>query len=295
MDGLKFSKKQSKTLVITLALMICGFSHNVMGKTFNAYPGQYTANLIEVEATNIIRFSVEVWTGYPKHLRITLAGVSAPSVDSDAPKCELALAQEAYEFTKDYMSKAKDIKVTNIFMENTQQTEGVAGINTKTSSLATVLINKGFARSSNEHADEPWCVDEVLSTEKTENAEIAVISGPVKKPETTTGFMQEITEVRVHEGPNRSGEEVYEFRCKGCHEKNTQGAPMPTDNFAWTERLNKGFAVLMEHSMNGYNNYLMPPKGGCRDCNEVEIRGAVIFMLESSGIKLAEGRATRVN
>jgi len=106
------------------------------------------------------------------------------------------------------------------------------------------------------------------------------------KQATTTGFMQEITETRIHVGPERSGKEIYEFRCKGCHARNTQGAPMPDDKFAWSTRLRKGFEVLMQHSMDGYNNYLMPPKGGCRDCKEQEVRNAVIFMLQSSGIKL---------
>jgi len=106
---------------------------------------------------------------------------------------------------------------------------------------------------------------------------------------TTTGFMQEITEVRVHEGENRSGEEVYEFRCKGCHAKNTQGAPMPDDNFEWSMRLRKkGINVMLKHSIDGFNNYLMPPKGGCRNCNQDEVYAAVFYMLERSGIKVDE-------
>lgn len=106
--------------------------------------------------------------------------------------------------------------------------------------------------------------------------------------ETTTGFLQEITEVRVHEGANRTGAEIYEFRCKGCHAKNTQGAPMPDDKFEWSRRLSQGFDVLLERSMEGYNNYLMPPKGGCRDCNKQEVKDAIIYMLEMSGIKLSK-------
>lgn len=109
-----------------------------------------------------------------------------------------------------------------------------------------------------------------------------------KELETTTGYMQEMTEIRVHNGPDRSGLEVYEFRCKGCHARNTQGAPMPNDKFDWSMRMKKGFNVLMDHSMNGFNNYLMPPKGGCRDCNENEVRNAVIYMIESSGNILPE-------
>jgi len=108
---------------------------------------------------------------------------------------------------------------------------------------------------------------------------------------TTTGFLQEITETRVHDGPDRSGKEVYEFRCKGCHARNTQGAPMPDDKFEWSMRLRKkGLNLMLKHSMEGFNNYLMPPKGGCRDCNQKEVYAAVFYMLETSGINAEEIR-----
>jgi cytochrome c5 len=38
--------------------------------------------------------------------------------------------------------------------------------------------------------------------------------------------------------------------------------------------------------MEGFNNYLMPPKGGCRNCNQKEVYAAVYYMMETSGIKL---------
>ena len=106
---------------------------------------------------------------------------------------------------------------------------------------------------------------------------------------TTTGFMQEMTEVRVHNGPDRSGKEVYEFRCKGCHARNTQGAPMPDDKFEWSMRLkNKGLDTMLKHSIEGFNNYLMPPKGGCRDCNQAEVYAGVFYMMERSGIDVSK-------
>jgi cytochrome c5 len=101
---------------------------------------------------------------------------------------------------------------------------------------------------------------------------------------TTTGFLQEFTEKRVHHGKDRSGKEIYEFRCKACHAKNTQGAPMPDDNFEWGIRLKqKGIKPLLRHAMEGYNNTLMPAKGGCRDCNRAEVYASVYYMLKLSG------------
>ena len=108
----------------------------------------------------------------------------------------------------------------------------------------------------------------------------------VKNPNTTTGFLQEFTEVRIHTGENRTGKEIYEFRCKACHAKNTQGAPMPDDTFEWSMRIKqKGLKTMLKHAMEGFNNSLMPAKGGCRDCNQDEVYAGVFYMLAQSGIK----------
>ena len=52
----------------------------------------------------------------------------------------------------------------------------------------------------------------------------------------------------------------------------------------------KGLDTLLKHSMEGFNNYLMPPKGGCRDCNQEEVYAAVFYMLKRSGINTEELR-----
>ncbi len=267
--------------VCLLILISMSLSQNVFSDSFNAYPGKYKATLSEVEAANIIHLSVEVWTGYPKQFRITLADIAVPVASSETPLCQNVLVQTGFELTRDFMDSAKQIEVNDIHMENTGKVDAISGIKTEKGQLANALLKRGLARSIKVNAEVPWCVDEIKDA-KTSKSNVN------NAQKTTTGFMQEITEVRVHKGANRSGKEVYEYRCQGCHEKNTQGAPMPTDNFAWTQRLNKGMDVLMDHAMKGYSNYLMPPKGGCRDCNEAEIHASVIFMLESSGIELTQ-------
>lgn len=104
---------------------------------------------------------------------------------------------------------------------------------------------------------------------------------------TTTGFLEEMrANIAVNKGPDRSGEYIYNYRCKTCHDRNTQGAPMPGDEYEWQLRATKGFDLLMEHTINGYSRTLMPAKGGCRDCNETELRNTVIYMLQTSGIEL---------
>lgn len=130
-----------------------------------------------------------------------------------------------------------------------------------------------------------WFLFCLISTTSLYASDKSKITNKVK--ETTTGFMQEITEIRVHNGPDRTGKEVYEYRCKGCHARNTQGAPMPDDKFEWDMRLKrKGMKRMLKNSMDGFNNYLMPPKGGCRNCNKEEVYAAVYYMLKRSGINV---------
>gem|GEM_PF-1019905 len=105
--------------------------------------------------------------------------------------------------------------------------------------------------------------------------------------ETTRGFQDEINRPpEPYRGPQRNGSQVYSYRCMSCHARTTQGAPMPGDDIEWGMRAKQGMRVLMEHVINGYNRKLMPPRGGCSNCNDAELRAAVVYMLEKSGIKV---------
>jgi len=108
-----------------------------------------------------------------------------------------------------------------------------------------------------------------------------------KKPvEGTRGFIDEINRPpEPYKGPTRSGAQVYAYRCAGCHDKTTQGAPMPGDDIEWGLRARKGMNVLMKHTIEGYRTELMPPRGSCGNCSDVELKAAVIYMLEESGVK----------
>lgn len=115
----------------------------------------------------------------------------------------------------------------------------------------------------------------------------AATKSTVKKPiEGTQGYRDEINRPpEPWTGPPRSGEQVYAYRCAGCHAKTTQGAPMPNDDVEWAIRARKGMKVLMNHTINGYKQDLMPPRGGCENCSDAELKAAVVFFLEQSGIK----------
>lgn len=122
-------------------------------------------------------------------------------------------------------------------------------------------------------------------------------SGPAAAdPEsgTTEGFRDEIKRApEPYRGPPRSGAQVYDYRCKACHARATQGAPMPGDQIDWGIRARQGVSVLMAHVRNGYKRGLMPAHGGCANCSDSELRAAVVYMLEKSN--LANGELTGDN
>ncbi|WP_440996301.1 c-type cytochrome [Arhodomonas sp. SL1] len=88
---------------------------------------------------------------------------------------------------------------------------------------------------------------------------------------------------------DRSGEEVAMQVCAACHESGTLGAPVFGDEEAWSPRVDKGLATLVDHSMNGFNN--MPPQSG--SATEDEIRKAIVWMVEDAGLSVegADGAA----
>jgi cytochrome c5 len=114
-----------------------------------------------------------------------------------------------------------------------------------------------------------------------------------KKPvEGTRGFVDEINRPpEPYTGPPRSGAQVYAYRCAGCHDRTTQGAPMPGDDVEWGLRARQGMDVLMKHVIEGYNEELMPPRGSCGNCSDAELKAAVLYILKTSGIEPPQSRA----
>ena len=150
--------KSSITKITGLILGVIGsLIFAASSSPFNAYPGEYSAKLIRVETTNIIHITADVWSGYPKSVRITLPGIVVPQADPKAKACHALLMQKGLEFTQKYMTDAKEIKVKDIYMENTGEIDGIANIYTDSGSLVTALLNKGFARASSIDNNKPWC------------------------------------------------------------------------------------------------------------------------------------------
>ena len=64
--------------------------------------------------------------------------------------------------------------------------------------------------------------------------------------------------------------------CGLCHADGTGGAPVLGNSEAWAGRVAKGKAVLMEHTLYGFNN--MPPLGYCMACEEADYSAMIDFM-----------------
>lgn len=80
---------------------------------------------------------------------------------------------------------------------------------------------------------------------------------------------------------SRSGEAVYTSVCLSCHDAGLAGAPKTGDTAGWAARLAKGYDLLVEHAIKGFNG--MPARGGAADLTDDEIRRAVAYMANKSG------------
>lgn len=90
---------------------------------------------------------------------------------------------------------------------------------------------------------------------------------------------QTLTLAQISEGfdPQRT----YTQSCGACHNSGAAGAPRFGNSEDWSARLEKGRDVLLENTINGYNN-IMPPKGMCFTCSNDELAAVLNYILENS-------------
>ena len=86
----------------------------------------------------------------------------------------------------------------------------------------------------------------------------------------------------------RSGEELYNAVCGGCHTAGVAGAPKTGDKAAWAPRIGVGLDVLTKTAKAGKN--AMPPKGGS-DASDEELARAIVLMANKSGANFKEPAA----
>ena len=87
-------------------------------------------------------------------------------------------------------------------------------------------------------------------------------------------------------GADRSGREVVEATCAVCHAQGRDSAPRIGDAKAWEKRASRGLSSLTETAIAGIRR--MPPHGGNFAVTDVEIKRAVVYMVNQSGGRWTE-------
>lgn len=85
---------------------------------------------------------------------------------------------------------------------------------------------------------------------------------------------------------NRTGEQMFQAACNGCHGSGALGAPKFGNNGDWAPRLGKGLDGLLKNAVSGIRS--MPAKGGVADATEKELARAIVYMANKSGGNLKE-------
>ena len=81
------------------------------------------------------------------------------------------------------------------------------------------------------------------------------------------------------ETAERSGEEIYNSKCAGCHNSGVMGAPKYAALADWSSRIDLGLDKLTASAIAGKGG--MPARGTCMDCSDNEIKVTVKYMLDS--------------
>ena len=81
------------------------------------------------------------------------------------------------------------------------------------------------------------------------------------------------------ETAERSGEEIYNGKCAGCHTSGTMGAPKYASLAHWTSTIDLGLDKLTASAIAGKGG--MPARGTCMDCSDNDIKVTVQYMLDS--------------
>lgn len=79
-----------------------------------------------------------------------------------------------------------------------------------------------------------------------------------------------------------SGAEVYNNACMACHATGAANAPKVGDKEAWQPRAEQGMDILIQSAIKGKG--AMPPKGGYPNLTEDQIKGAIRYMLDETGV-----------
>ena len=89
----------------------------------------------------------------------------------------------------------------------------------------------------------------------------------------------QVASAEIVETAERSGEEIYNSKCAGCHTSGVMGAPKYASLEDWAPRIDLGLEKLTLSAIAGKGG--MPAKGTCMDCSDNDIKITVQYMLDS--------------
>ena len=89
----------------------------------------------------------------------------------------------------------------------------------------------------------------------------------------------QVASADIVETAERSGEEIYNSKCAGCHTSGVMGAPKFASLADWSSRIDLGLDKLTASAIAGKGG--MPARGTCMDCSDNEIKVTVQYMLDS--------------
>ena len=90
-------------------------------------------------------------------------------------------------------------------------------------------------------------------------------------------------------GSPDEGTQIVEHYCANCHAIKPMipiGAPRIGQSTDWEPRLKRGFDVIFKHTDEGLN--AMPPRGGCFECSDEQLKLAILALLPEDAKKRPE-------
>ncbi len=121
------------------------------------FPGKLAVHLLDVQAPNVIFVNFETWPGFPRSVQVILPDTAVPEDTPQTDSCEREKAQEALDFTRDFLAYSEKIYVQDMRMNTSADQQAYSDILTDKGSLSQALKKEGLARSDSVPADTSWC------------------------------------------------------------------------------------------------------------------------------------------
>jgi len=77
-----------------------------------------------------------------------------------------------------------------------------------------------------------------------------------------------------------AGKKTYDTRCASCHATGVAGSPKFGDKAAWAPFISTGMDTMLAVAIKGKG--AMPPKGGCMDCSDAQLKAAIQYMVDAA-------------